>query len=113
MAGTLACLSSRRFGWIDRNISALHSGLASMSESNGDDSIQLDSRNAAYVEGLLEEYLKDPASVPTVWQNYFRGLADGNGEELGTPRGPKLKPTSVFNPTGQALPPREAEQSAQ
>ena len=51
-----------------------------MSDSNGDDSIQLDSRNAAYIEGLLEEYLQDPASVPPVWQKYFRDLADGNGD---------------------------------
>jgi 2-oxoglutarate dehydrogenase E1 component len=84
-----------------------------MSESNGDDSIQLDSRNAAYVEGLLEEYLQDPASVPPVWQQYFRGLADGNGESLAASHRPKFKPTSVFNPSGPALSQREAEQSAQ
>jgi 2-oxoglutarate dehydrogenase E1 component len=84
-----------------------------MSESNGDDSIQLDSRNAAYVEGLLEEYLKDPASVPAVWQKYFRGLTDGNGESLAATHGPKIRPTSVFNPGGQAAPAGESLQSAQ
>src|SRR5205823_3097989 len=84
-----------------------------MSDSNGDNRVQLDSRNAAYVEGLLEEYLQDSSSIPPVWQEYFRKLTAGNGEALAAPRRPKFKPTSVFNPSGQRLPPRESEQAAQ
>ncbi len=84
-----------------------------MSESNGDNSIELDSRNAAYVEGLLEDYLQDPASVPPIWQQYFRGLTDGNGGLLTAPSRPKVKPSSVFNPNGHAAPSRESLQSAQ
>ena len=83
-----------------------------MSDSNGNNSVQLDSRNAAYVEGLLEEYLEDSTSVPPVWQQYFRELTDGNGEILAAPRRPKFKPTSVFNPSGQGLPQRESDQTA-
>ena len=84
--GRHSCLPFVSTIWmIDRTTSASHLGLASMSESNGDNSIQLDSRNAAYVEGLLEEYLQDPASVPPVWQQYFRELTDGNGEVAGRP----------------------------
>src|SRR6266576_6957201 len=84
-----------------------------MSKSNGNGEVQLDSRNAAYVEGLLEEYVKDSSSVPPVWQQYFRKLTDGNGEVLAAPRRPKFKPTSVFNPSGQGLPQRESDQAAQ
>jgi 2-oxoglutarate dehydrogenase E1 component len=87
--------------------------MISMSESNGENSVQLDSRNAAYVESLLEEYLADSSSVPPVWQQYFRQLTDGNGDVLAAPRRPKFKPTSVFNPGGQGLPSRESDQSAQ
>ncbi len=36
--------------------------------------------NAAFVEGLYEEYLRDPGSVPASWQQYFEGFASPNGE---------------------------------
>ncbi len=84
-----------------------------MSEKNGNNGVELDSRNAAYVEGLLEEFLQDSASVSPVWQQYFRELTAGNGEVLAAPRRPKFKPTSVFNPSGKRLPQRESEQAAQ
>jgi 2-oxoglutarate dehydrogenase E1 component len=84
-----------------------------MSESNGNDSIQLDSRNAAYVEGLLEEYLKDSSSVPPVWQEYFRALTATNGDMLAAPARPKFKPTSVFNPSGNTATSRETVRSEQ
>lgn len=40
--------------------------------------------NAAYVEGLYEEYLLDPNSVPESWRNYFDKLprAGGAGTEV-------------------------------
>src|SRR5215213_6205188 len=84
-----------------------------VSDSNGKDGVQLDSRNAAYVESLLQEYLEDSTSVPPVWQQYFRRLTAGNGDVLAAPRRPKFKPTSVFNPAGRGLPPRDSDQAAQ
>ncbi len=54
----------------------------------------MDSQNLPYVEGLLEDYLKDPASVPAGWREYF---ASNNGEAAVTLR-PSFKPRSIFNP---------------
>jgi 2-oxoglutarate dehydrogenase E1 component len=71
--------------------------MQSVESSNG---LELDSRNAAYVEGLLEEYIRDPNSVPPVWQQYFRQLAAGNGGSLAPARRPSFKRSSVFNPAG-------------
>ena len=42
--------------------------------------------NAPYVEALYEQYLQDPASVPTAWRDYFRQLQAGTARE--TARGP-------------------------
>ena len=52
----------------------------------------------AYLEGLYADYLRDPASVPPVWQHQFEGLT--NGELAGKPPmlGPSFLPYSVFNP---------------
>ena len=33
--------------------------------------------NLSYVEGLYEDYLRAPASVPPDWQRYFAEVADG------------------------------------
>src|SRR6266404_3373030 len=54
--------------------------------------------NLAFVEGLYEDYLRDPASVPPDWQKYLAGL--GNGEvRFHKPRfGPSFRPFSIFNP---------------
>src|SRR5437867_13138051 len=54
--------------------------------------------NLAFVEGLYEDYLRDPASVPPDWQRYLAGL--GNGEiRFHKPRfGPSFRPFSIFNP---------------
>src|SRR5262245_15278482 len=79
-----------------------------MSANDSDNTVQLDSRNAAYVEGLLEQYLEDVSSVPPAWQNYFRSLADGNGELLAPQKRPTFKPTSLFNPAGSNGAPRES-----
>ena len=32
--------------------------------------------NAAFVEALYEEYLKDPGQIPGEWRSYFKGLED-------------------------------------
>ncbi len=54
--------------------------------------------NVAFLEGLYEDYLRDPASVPADWQRYFADLADG---ELRFPKprfGPSFRRFSIFNP---------------
>ena len=33
--------------------------------------------NLAFVEGLYEDYLRDPSSVPPDWQRYFADLGNG------------------------------------
>src|SRR6266404_3789125 len=54
--------------------------------------------NLAFVEGLYEDYLRDPASVPPDWRRYFSSI--GNGEvRFHKPRvGPSFRPFSIFNP---------------
>jgi 2-oxoglutarate dehydrogenase E1 component len=84
-----------------------------MSANDTNNDIALDSRNAAYVEGLLEEYLRDSSSVPDVWQRYFNELAAGNGDVLAAQRRPSFKPTSLFNPPGSAAPRKQLDQTAQ
>jgi 2-oxoglutarate dehydrogenase E1 component len=52
--------------------------------------------NLAFVEGLYEDYLRDPASVPADWQQYFSGIAE---REFRFPKprfGPSFQPTSIF-----------------
>ncbi len=84
-----------------------------MPAKNANNIVQLDSRNASYVERLLEDYLQDSASVPDAWQRYFRDLTAGNGEALTAPARSSCKPTSVFNPNNGVRPNRELARSAQ
>jgi 2-oxoglutarate dehydrogenase E1 component len=54
--------------------------------------------NLAFAEALYEDYLREPASVPADWQQYFAEVAEG---ELRFPRprfGPSFRPFSLFNP---------------
>ncbi len=44
-------------------------------------STPLSGSNAAYVEGLYEQYLSDPASVDAAWRRYFDQLRQGAGVE--------------------------------
>ena len=39
--------------------------------------------NAPFVEGLYEDYLQDPASIPVQWREYFDGLQPVRGQALG------------------------------
>ena len=36
--------------------------------------------NASAVEGLYEQYLDDPAAVPSVWREYFESMGDPDAE---------------------------------
>ncbi|VAW81565.1 2-oxoglutarate dehydrogenase E1 component, partial [hydrothermal vent metagenome] len=46
------------------------------------DSSQLSGENAAYLEGLYEAYLQNPASVSEVWKRFFETLARTNNQGI-------------------------------
>src|SRR3569833_1297713 len=54
--------------------------------------------NLAFVEGLYEDYLRAPASVPADWQQYFSQIAEGEFRFPKPRFGPPFKPASLFNP---------------
>jgi len=69
----------------------------------------LNSQNLAFVEGMLEEYLRDPEAVDPDWRAYFESMggdkngdgagSNGNGQTNGRLRlGPSFTPSSIFNP---------------
>src|SRR5690349_2380141 len=53
--------------------------------------------NLAFVEGLYEEYLRNPASVPPDWQGYFAEVAEGEFRFPKPRFGPSFRATSIFN----------------
>jgi 2-oxoglutarate dehydrogenase E1 component len=58
--------------------------------------------NLAFVEGLYEDYLRDPASVSPDWRRYFADVAPG---EVRVPKprfGPSFRSFSIFNPPAPA-----------
>jgi 2-oxoglutarate dehydrogenase E1 component len=57
-----------------------------------------DASNLAFVEGLYEEYLRDPTSLPPEWQSYFGRITDGQLRFARARTGPSFKPFSIFNP---------------
>ena len=69
-----------------------------MSQRSGNNHLGPGAINLAYVEGLYEEFLRDPAAVSADWQEFFRSYAD---REFRFPKprfGPSFKPRSLFNP---------------
>lgn len=77
------------------------------------DRLDIDSQNMLYVERLLEDYLRDPASVPPAWRQYFAELPlNGNGQAARF--GPSFQPRSLFQgPAGSSFtPPGSAAASA-
>ncbi len=56
-------------------------------------------QNLAFLEGMYEQYLDEPASVDNEWATYFQSLENemGNGASRLTP---SFHPTSIFNPPG-------------
>ena len=69
--------------------------------------------NLAFVEGLYTDYLRDPASVPADWQEYFKQIANGDYVHGKARQGPSFEAASIFNPPAErrfdieALAPRE------
>jgi 2-oxoglutarate dehydrogenase E1 component len=69
-----------------------------MSQATGNNHSDPGAVNLAYVEGLYEEFLRDPAAVSGDWQEFFRGFAD---KEFRFPKprfGPSFKTRSLFDP---------------
>src|SRR5690242_19558202 len=70
-----------------------------MQTGNGHHSEQLPgAANLAFVEGLYEDFLREPASVPADWQQFFSQIAE---QEFRFPKprfGPSFPSFSIFNP---------------
>jgi 2-oxoglutarate dehydrogenase E1 component len=54
--------------------------------------------NLAFIEGLYEDFLRDPNSVSPDWKDYFRVIADGELRVAKPHIGPSFRPSSIFNP---------------
>src|SRR6476660_4204705 len=48
----------------------------------------LQGQNAEYVEQLQARFARDPASVDSSWQAFFRGLGDTSGDAIRNAEGP-------------------------
>ena len=55
--------------------------------------------NLAFVEGLYEDYLRDPSSVAPDWRRYFSEIADGEFRFPKPRFRPSFQPSSIFNPS--------------
>ena len=67
----------------------------------------------AYVEGLYESYVNDPASVEPHWRDYFESVAGSNGRGgSGFVLGPRFQPSSIFNPPAPAATNGKADHAA-
>ncbi len=73
-----------------------------MSEQIGLHSLSLD-----YVETLLGDYRRDPASLDPTWRRYFDALAV-SGELGANAVGPRIRPSTLFGGAGDAARPAAA-----
>src|SRR5260221_7689002 len=53
--------------------------------------------NLGFIEGLYEDYLRDPGSVTPDWQKYFADIVDGEFRFPKPRFGPSFQPGSIFN----------------
>src|SRR5262245_40116604 len=56
----------------------------------------------SFVEGLFQDYLRDPNSVSPDWRKYFQAISDGNGSSRLQKFAPTVASWSVFNPPSHA-----------
>src|SRR5688572_23160349 len=59
------------------------------------------SQSLSFVEGLYQDFVRDPNSVSPDWRRYFQGLSEGNGFTRNQLLIPTFKAWSVFNPPSQ------------
>ena len=69
---------------------------------------QLHSLSLDYVEALLAEYLRDPASLDEQWRQYFDSLAAAGELDAGALE-PSLEPPPLFGGNGAAAPEAPAQ----
>src|SRR5215471_4590682 len=72
-----------------------------MGQTNGHKQDPPGAANLAFVEGLYEDYLRDPSSVAPDWQKYFADVADGEFRFPKPRFRPSFRPFSIFNPPTQ------------
>ena len=53
-----------------------------------------------FVEGLFDDFLQNPESVPAEWREYFARFAQGNGKQPQFPVRPHFPQQTLFNPPG-------------
>src|SRR5204863_6150416 len=63
--------------------------------------------NLAFVEGMYEEYLRKPDSVPPDWQQYFAEIGDGEHQFPKVRFGPSFRPLGLFEPPARSPTARE------
>ena len=68
-----------------------------MLHDEGNGSATPGAANLAFVEALYEDYLRDPASVPADWQQYFSSIAEGEFRFPKPRFGPSFLPASIFS----------------
>lgn len=56
------------------------------------------SQSLEYIEGLREDFLRDPDSVPPEWQRYFHDSNEGNRRVAGQTSRPSFLPRGIFAP---------------
>src|SRR5579864_7176991 len=69
-----------------------------MATSNGHNPENLGTVNLSFLEGLYEDYLRNPDSVPPDWRDYFAKIAEGEFRFPKPRFGPSFRPSSIFNP---------------
>ncbi len=73
-----------------------------MFKSNDDSGVDLGALSLPFVEELLQQYQRDPASVPEDWRKYFAKAVDLNGAQVQL--GPSFSPTSHYDPPSKTRP---------
>lgn len=63
-----------------------------------EDQPQLNSQNLEFVEGLYEDFSRDPSTVPEDWRSYFEGLDNGIPDGGLARFKPSFAPPTLFNP---------------
>ncbi len=71
------------------------------------------SSNLLFVEEIYADFERDPESVPSEWRRYFDSLSQetGPGENGSTQLGPSFTPSSIFNPSSDAVTPQKIKEN--
>src|SRR5215831_9294755 len=75
-----------------------------MSQTNHNGHNGIGTANLAFIEGLYEDYLRDPSSVSPDWKQYFSEIAESEFRFPKPRFGPSFRPASIFNPPSTPRP---------